>query len=452
MDIREQQIWPKEQEIIIQSLAETVAKPGCKFLEVGSWYGDSTIIIGKVAKKNGGHLFCVDWWKGNVSTDLVGIASKEDVFSFFWNRICCEGLEDVVIPIRGRSEVASEILTKDLFNMVFIDADHRYESVLRDIQQYASLVRKDGGILCGHDCEGRLSDYDRNFLEAGKDVDYYEGVHCGVVLGVGTIFKDYSINYSIWSVQATDQDNSWKPTNLIFPGIKDKRQPPPPPLGFTKNYEVLRYGQLVYAVPRSLNHFDITEEAELNQLGVITAKTLQDIEEMIGESISFASVPILIDSYKGYGMVKYKNRIYAISETLGPIDLTQEDEQNLRKYQEEKTCVIADSLFTTKVLISQLACQNLEKELEERNKKIEALQGEISERDLKIERLHKAGSEKDKNIRELNEEVVSRDSSINALQKELASIKTTLWYRVIEKIKRLGGYVINKKFISQFFR
>ena len=71
-----------------------------------------------------------------------------------------------------------------------------------------------GGILCGHDCEGRISDYDMDFLQAGKDLDYYETVHCGVVLAVGSIFQKYSINYSMWSVRAKGQ-NEWEPTNLI---------------------------------------------------------------------------------------------------------------------------------------------------------------------------------------------------------------------------------------------
>src|SRR5208283_1678579 len=126
---------------------------GCKFLEVGSWLGDSTVILAQVAKKHGGHLFCVDWWKGNVGTDLVDIASNMDMFPLFWSTICKEGLEDTVVPIRSRSDLAAKIIKENSFNLVFLDADHRYEGILNDIKQYIPTVNRDHGILCGHDCE-----------------------------------------------------------------------------------------------------------------------------------------------------------------------------------------------------------------------------------------------------------------------------------------------------------
>lgn len=214
MDIQQKQIGSIEQRIVLHLLAESVQRDRCKFLEIGSWCGDSTVIFGKVAKKVGSHLFCIDWWKGNPNTELEKIASTRDIFSLFWNRICREGLEDVVIPIRGRSEVISRILKNRVFDLVFIDGDHRYENMLRDIKMYAPLVRKNG-ILCGHDCEGRIDDFEMSFLKLGKDRDYYEGVHCGVVLAVGSTFKNYSLDYGIWSVQATGQGSGWKPTGSI---------------------------------------------------------------------------------------------------------------------------------------------------------------------------------------------------------------------------------------------
>jgi len=231
-----------EERIVLLTLAESVVRSDCKFLEVGSWCGDSTIVLGKVAKQKGGHLFCVDWWKGNVGTDLNEIASRTDVFSYFWDRVCREGLEDVVIPIRGKSDVVSEILKENEFDIVFIDADHRYECILKDIQKYGPLVRGDGGILCGHDCDGRISDFDKSFLELGKNVDCYESTHCGVILAVGSTFEEYSINYRIWSVRAVDKGKKWVPANLVSLGIKDKRRLHPPPVGYYKNDDIFHNG------------------------------------------------------------------------------------------------------------------------------------------------------------------------------------------------------------------
>lgn len=224
MDLKEKQLWSVEQEIVLRALAESAASPGCKFLEVGSWLGHSTIILAKVAQKHGGLLFCIDWWKGSPGIDLFDIASKEDIFSVFWSKICKEGLEDIVIPIRSRSDVAATIIKENNFNLVFIDADHRYDAISADIKLYAPFVRRNNGIFCGHDCEGRVSDYGRDFLEKWKDIDYYETGHCGVVLAVGEAFKDYSINHSFWSVQFSVERNTWIPTDIKFDKIIDGRQ------------------------------------------------------------------------------------------------------------------------------------------------------------------------------------------------------------------------------------
>ncbi|MBU4443630.1 class I SAM-dependent methyltransferase [bacterium] len=354
IDIKAKQIPAEDQKVVLRTLAESVARQGCKFLEIGSWCGDSTIVLGNIAKKYGGHLFCVDWWKGNVGIDLEEIASRVDVFSYFWKRICSEGLEDVVIPIRGRSDIVSEILKTNVFDLVFIDGDHRYEGVFKDIQQYAPLVRRNKGILCGHDCEGRISDYDMGFLESGRDLDAYESVHCAVVLAVGSAFTNYSINCSVWSVRANERNSSWEPTNLLFPGIVDKRQLPPYPIGYSKNYEILRYGRLVYAVPHSLTNFDVTEIKALNHPEVITTETTQELENLIDENVYYSAQPELLGPYKGYNFVKYNDRIYALSTSLGPLDIPHIEESKLKEFQESGKGAFGKSIDEVKNIIDQL--------------------------------------------------------------------------------------------------
>jgi len=115
MDVKEKQLADSEQEIVLRGLALAAARPGCRFLEVGSWCGDSTVLFAEVLREIGGTLFCIDWWKGNAGTELADIAGREDVFRYFWQRISRAGLDDVVVPIRGRSDLVLDVLRENSF-------------------------------------------------------------------------------------------------------------------------------------------------------------------------------------------------------------------------------------------------------------------------------------------------------------------------------------------------
>jgi hypothetical protein len=280
MDVKERQLATVEQEIVLRGLAEAAARPGCRFLEVGSWCGHSSAILGLVARQRGGLLFCVDWWRGNDGTPLADLAAQQDIFALFWQRILREGLEDVVVPIRGRSESVAEVLRPASFDLIFLDGDHRYEGMRRDVASFSPLVRPEGGILCGHDCEGRLSDFDADFLEAHKDADCHEAVHCGVVRAVGEAFADYSLNHSIWSVRARGA-NCWAATDLLFSAIRDQRQSPPGLIARLPAHNLLRYGKRVYAVPHWFGPFDVMNEQQRNHPMVVSAHSRREVEALI---------------------------------------------------------------------------------------------------------------------------------------------------------------------------
>lgn len=342
VDIGEKQIQGVEQKVVLEALASMAARPGCLFLEVGSWCGDTSAILARIAREHGGHLVCVDWWKGSPGTGLAEIAKKKDVYAYFWNRMKEEGLEDTVMPLRGPSKHAAGILKEGLFDLVFIDADHTYAGISSDINSCAPLVRK-GGVLCGHDCEGRVSDYDLNFLLSGKEKNFHESVHCGVVLAVGEKFKDYSVNYNIWSVRKGGV-LGWKAAAPCLGKLKDKRQLPPIPIGLTSRHIVMRYGKSVYAAPRRLVDFDPSEEALRDDLdvGVVKAATIVELEAIIGQKVEHSDArPVLSGQYRDFNFLRFNGRYWAMSKTLGNVDLAALDPAAVKGLEEKGLCAAA---------------------------------------------------------------------------------------------------------------
>ncbi|MCH7500612.1 MAG: class I SAM-dependent methyltransferase, partial [Nitrospinae bacterium] len=271
------------------------------------------------------------------------------IFSLFWQRICNAGFEEIVVPIRASTDTAAEILKERVFDLVFIDGDHRYDQTLKDVRNYSPLVKPDGGILCGHDCEGYLSDFDPEFLNQGKDEDCQETVHCGVVLVVGFTFEIYSINHSIWSVIHNAERGAWQRTDLQFPDLEDKKQAPPSLLGTSDNYQIFRYGKRIFAVPKTIEDFDVTDEKRPLPDSVITTGLLGEAEQLIGERIWIPEdSPILLSAYKKFNLVRYKEIIYALHESIGPLDLTQTTAQEIRQFEESGQCLLGDDVMQVK--------------------------------------------------------------------------------------------------------
>lgn len=188
----------------LEEVARKAAKPGMLALEIGSWAGASTGIIGKVVKENEGLLFCVDHWRGNLglhdgTVDLAAVSRRIDMFRIFQSNVRSLGLEGTVQPLKMSSEVAARILKDECFDLVFIDAEHTYAGIRADIDNYFPKLKR-GGILSGHDCEGKLNEFDRAYIDAHKDIDFdrVRKLHCGVIKAVGESFNRYEVKDCVW--------------------------------------------------------------------------------------------------------------------------------------------------------------------------------------------------------------------------------------------------------------
>ena len=160
-------------------------------LEVGCWLGESTSILAEEAKKNGGWLCAVDWWEGNPGTNLTEVATNTNIYEIFINNMRELDLLNNIVIIKGDSTIVHNEINKNTFDMVYLDGDHRYSGISKDIDNFYPKL-KEGGLLAGHDCEGK--EYNEQYIEQ----DYIESKHHGVIKAVNERFKDVAIEQSIW--------------------------------------------------------------------------------------------------------------------------------------------------------------------------------------------------------------------------------------------------------------
>lgn len=132
---------------------------GGEIIEVGSWVGLTALVMAQACPER---IFCVDSFQGKppnreAKTGEFGdrlyaiaeqIGGSSVVFETFCHNVG-ERLYSQIFPLIGHSLTHAKVWPRKV-DMIFLDADHDYESVRDDIKAWAPHV-KSGGILCGHD-------------------------------------------------------------------------------------------------------------------------------------------------------------------------------------------------------------------------------------------------------------------------------------------------------------
>ncbi|MDD5711315.1 MAG: class I SAM-dependent methyltransferase [Smithellaceae bacterium] len=148
----------RDEAIRLYELAREASKLG-PCLEIGSYCGRSAAFLGVGCRETGGFLFSVDHHRGSeeqqpgqeyFDPDLV---DKEtgliDTLQIFRRTISDLSLEDVVIPIIGRSLSLARFWTTPLA-LVFIDGGHTFEAAYNDYSSWSPHIIA-GGYLLIHD-------------------------------------------------------------------------------------------------------------------------------------------------------------------------------------------------------------------------------------------------------------------------------------------------------------
>lgn len=90
---------------------------------------------------------------------------------------------DHCMIINERSDVAAKSLKGGQFDLIYIDADHDYDSVMIDLEAWWPLV-KPGGLFAGHDYAMEPAVHPWGVIEVKKAVDEwmaFKGLKFGVI-------------------------------------------------------------------------------------------------------------------------------------------------------------------------------------------------------------------------------------------------------------------------------
>ena len=122
-----------------------------KIVEVGVWRGRSISYLAVEIINTGKNidLYAVDTWLGSEEHKNIEVIKEGKLYEEFMNNIFL--LKDYIKPIRIPSIEAAKTFEDDSIDAVFIDACHSVECVKEDLDAWYPKIKKNGGIIAGHD-------------------------------------------------------------------------------------------------------------------------------------------------------------------------------------------------------------------------------------------------------------------------------------------------------------
>lgn len=128
-------------------------------VEIGTYLGKSTLLLGAAAQQTGGLIYTVDHhhgseehqpgWEYHDPTLVDPVTGLFDTLPRFRHTLDAAGLDEHVVAVVGRSPVVARGWRTPL-RLLFIDGGHTEEAAQRDFDNWARWVEV-GGALVIHD-------------------------------------------------------------------------------------------------------------------------------------------------------------------------------------------------------------------------------------------------------------------------------------------------------------
>jgi predicted O-methyltransferase YrrM len=141
---------------------------GSNILEVGTWLGKSTCFLAQQIYNSQKNIkvYAVDTFKGEDTCEFQTDKVKDNggtIFNEFWKNVNDLGLQEIIYPVISESHNCVDKIHCKKFDFIFIDADHKYLPVKRDVESLFPYL-KPRGIFAGHDYEKEVQQAVDEFL------------------------------------------------------------------------------------------------------------------------------------------------------------------------------------------------------------------------------------------------------------------------------------------------
>ena len=370
---------------VVRFLVEKGLKPPLRILEVGSWAGASAITWAKALKAQPitGTVECVDSWtpyfdvtvQQEEKYKLMNDAARNgSVFELFRKNIRVAEVDDIVRYHRGTSREILPRLSDAWFHIVYIDGSHLYEDVLFDIKEACRLLA-DGGVLCGDDLELQLGEVvlADHLIALGQRKDVSIGVqskgayHPGVTQAVAELFPNVSAWEGFWAVRR--KGNAWENIDLDISGI---------------------------SIPGHLK-----------------------------------GLPVFLEAHNQYNLFAVGERVLAIHQQLGPIDLSGSEKELTERYARRDLFFVPsrnDAAFRINMFRLEQVEHHLSERVVEGERMVRGLSGRLTESERMVRDLSGRLTESERMVRDLSERLADSERLLQPL-------KSSIIFRLLQKFR-----------------
>ena len=130
---------------LLKYVSEKLPKSNYKMIEIGSYMGESTMMFASTGLFS--TIYSID--------PLEGDEEFNEIFEYDWDLVKSEYLNNIrmfdnIIHYEDYSYNVINKFDDNSIDFIYIDGNHSYDSVTKDLQLYLPKIKK-GGFISGHD-------------------------------------------------------------------------------------------------------------------------------------------------------------------------------------------------------------------------------------------------------------------------------------------------------------